>query len=154
MKRKAVYVDITFIKIVGYPSLGNGWNAGENRKIQETPIYAVAVWKGDEIVGHVPRYISTLCSLFIRHGGLVDSIVLGGRQYSRNLPPCLPQGRMEIRKSFTGKVSRLPIDPQNPQNFSTSNDLQYTVYSETSLKGDTSELWTPSTYVIVIRFRS
>ena len=28
---------------------------------------------------------------------------------------------------FTGKVSRLPVNPQKPQNFSTSNDLQYTV---------------------------
>ena len=37
--------------------------------------YAVALCKGGEIVGHVPRYISTidrtLCSLFIRHGGAV-----------------------------------------------------------------------------------
>ena len=44
--------------------------------------YAVAVCKGDEIVGHVPRYISTLCSLFIRHGGIVYSIVLEGRRPS------------------------------------------------------------------------
>jgi len=29
---------------------------------------------------------------------------------------------------FTGKVSRLPVDPQKLRNFSTSKDLQYTVY--------------------------
>ena len=28
--------------------------------------YAVAVLKGEEIVGHVPRYMSTACSLFMR----------------------------------------------------------------------------------------
>jgi len=28
---------------------------------------------------------------------------------------------------FAGKVSRLPTDPRKPRNFSTSNNLQYTV---------------------------
>ena len=28
---------------------------------------------------------------------------------------------------FTGKLSQLPINPQTPRNFSTSNDLQYTI---------------------------
>ena len=99
MKRTVAYVDITFIKIVGYPSLGNGWNAEEKQQIQET------MWKGDEIVGHVPRYISALCSLFIRHGGAVYSIVLGERRYSRDLP----QGGMEIpcRLHFVGNGREL-----------------------------------------------
>ena len=67
--------------------------------------YAVAMWKGDEIVGHVPRYISALCSLFIRHGGAVYSIVLGERRYSRDLP----QGGMEIpcRLHFVGNGREL-----------------------------------------------
>ena len=67
--------------------------------------YAVAVRKGDEIVDRVPRYISTLCSLFIRHGGAVYSIVLGGRRYSRDLP----QGGMEIpcRLHFVGNRGEL-----------------------------------------------
>ena len=30
---------------------------------------------------------------------------------------------------YTGKVSRLPVDSPKPQNFSTSNDLQYTVWA-------------------------
>ena len=33
--------------------------------------YAVAVLKGEEIVGHVPRYMSIACSLFMRRGGSV-----------------------------------------------------------------------------------
>ena len=36
MNRIAVYVNIMFIKIVGYPSLGNGWNVEENWETQET----------------------------------------------------------------------------------------------------------------------
>ena len=33
--------------------------------------YTVAVLKSEEIVGHVPRYISIACSLFMRQGGSV-----------------------------------------------------------------------------------
>ena len=33
--------------------------------------YSVAVLKSEEIVGHVPRYISIACSLFMRQGGSV-----------------------------------------------------------------------------------
>ena len=55
--------------------------------------YAVAVCKaGDEIVGHLPRNISTMCSIFIRRGGIINCTVSGRRQYSRDLP----QGGMEI----------------------------------------------------------
>ena len=56
-------------------------------------------------MGHVPRYISTLCSLFIRRGGAVYSIILGGQQYSRDLP----QGGMEIpcRLHFVGNIGEL-----------------------------------------------
>ena len=31
--------------------------------------YAVAVMRSGEVIGHVPRSISTLCSLFIERGG-------------------------------------------------------------------------------------
>ena len=43
-------------------------------------------------MGHLPRNISTMCSIFIRHGGIIYSTVSGRRQYSRDLP----QGGMEI----------------------------------------------------------
>ena len=67
--------------------------------------YAIAVCKGAEIVGHVPRYISTLCSLFIRRGGTLYAIVLGGRQYSKDLV----QGGMEVpcRLHFVGNGGEL-----------------------------------------------
>ena len=55
--------------------------------------YAVVVIKPRAgIVGHVPRYLSALCSVFIRRSGAVYCIVTGTRQYSRDLP----QGGMEI----------------------------------------------------------
>ena len=41
--------------------------------------YAVAVCKaGDEIVGHLPKNISTMCSIFIRRSGIIYCTVLGG----------------------------------------------------------------------------
>ena len=47
---------------------------------------------GRIIVGHVPRVISTLCSIFIRRGGSLVCVVTGTRQYSADLP----QGGLEI----------------------------------------------------------
>ena len=44
------------------------------------------------IIGHVPRKISALCSLFIRRGGVLKCCVDGSRRYSADLP----QGGMEI----------------------------------------------------------
>ena len=60
--------------------------------------YAVAVIKSRtkvvemEVVGHIPHYISTLCSLYIRKIGVVYCIVTGSCRYPRDLP----QGGMEI----------------------------------------------------------
>ncbi len=57
--------------------------------------YSVAVTKLDDgsIVGHLPRKISMLCSLFIRKGGSISCKITGSsRVYSRDLP----QGGLEI----------------------------------------------------------
>ena len=53
---------------------------------------AVAVKKGTTIVGHVPRKISTICSIFIRQGGTISCMVNGSRRYSSDLP----QGGLEV----------------------------------------------------------
>ena len=46
--------------------------------------YAFAVCKaGDEIVGHLPRNITTMCSIFIQHNGIIYCTVSGRQQYSR-----------------------------------------------------------------------
>ena len=44
------------------------------------------------VIGHVPRQISPLCSVFIRRGGSITCIVNGPRRYSADLP----QGGMEL----------------------------------------------------------
>ena len=54
--------------------------------------YAIKVLKNDEIVGHLPKKISMLCSLFIRRGGLIKCEITGSRRYSQDLV----QGGLEI----------------------------------------------------------
>ena len=54
--------------------------------------YAVAVTKDDAIIGHLPRRISKICSLFLRRGGSIQCRVSRSRQYSADLP----QGGLEI----------------------------------------------------------
>ena len=67
--------------------------------------YAVAVVKDGTTIGHLPRRISTLCSLFIRRGGIIHCNVSGNRRYSRDLV----QGGMEIpcQLTFVGKGREL-----------------------------------------------
>ena len=54
--------------------------------------FAVAVMKSGEIVGHVPRYLSCVCCMFLRRGGLMACHITGGRQHSKDLP----QGGLEV----------------------------------------------------------
>ena len=54
--------------------------------------YAVAVYKSEEMVGHVPRKISFLCAAFIRRGGTIYCTVQGSRRYSSDLA----QGGMQV----------------------------------------------------------
>lgn len=56
-------------------------------------LYAVAVkQKSGVTVGHLPKKISSVCSLFLRRGGLIWCTVRGSRQYSSDLE----QGGLEI----------------------------------------------------------
>jgi len=61
---------------------------------------AVAVKKlfdgSNTIFGHVPRHISSLCSVFIRRGGSITCVVNGPRQYSLDLP----QGGLELPRKL------------------------------------------------------
>ena len=54
--------------------------------------FAVAVMKHDTIVGHIPRTISAVCSLFLRRHGSITCQVNGSRRFSSDLP----QGGLEI----------------------------------------------------------
>ena len=49
-------------------------------------LYAVAVkQKSEATVGHLPKKISSVCSLFHRWGGLIWCTVSGSRRYSSDL---------------------------------------------------------------------
>ena len=54
--------------------------------------YAVAVMNGTHVVGHVPRKISFICHLFLRHSGMMVCKITGPRQYSTDLH----QGGLEV----------------------------------------------------------
>ena len=54
--------------------------------------YAVAVKKSETVIGHLPRKVARLCSLFLLRGGTIDCIVSGSRRYSADLP----QGGLEV----------------------------------------------------------
>ena len=51
------------IKVIGHPSLASDLYVKMSQLIQEIDMPAVTVCKaGDEIVGHLPRNIPTMCS--------------------------------------------------------------------------------------------
>jgi len=81
--------------IWGVPAVGEELNCYRELGNSHDP-YAVAVKKsiGGElrVVGHLPRIISAICSLFIRRGGSILCTVSGSRRYSSDLP----QGGLEI----------------------------------------------------------
>ena len=63
--------------------------------------YAVAVEKDGMIIGHLPRKVSRVSTLFLKKGGKISCTVTGGRRYSADLP----QGGLEIPCTvlFVGK---------------------------------------------------
>ena len=56
------------------------------------PFAVSVITTASTIVGHVPRRISSVCSVFLRRGELIFCRVIGTRQYSGDLP----QGGMEV----------------------------------------------------------
>ena len=42
--------------------------------------YAVAVEKEGTVIGHLPRKLSQVCSLFLRRGGTIECTVIGRRK--------------------------------------------------------------------------
>ena len=58
--------------------------------------FAVAVMKSREIVGHVPRSLSCVCSMFLQRGGSMACRITGGRQHSKDLP----QGGLEVLSTY------------------------------------------------------
>ena len=50
--------------------------------------YAVAVLKQGTVIGHLPRKISKVCSLFLRRGGSIRCTVTWSRRHPSDLPLC------------------------------------------------------------------
>jgi hypothetical protein len=57
----------------------------ENGNIQDP--FSVAVIDGTDVVGHVPKKISSICSMFLQRGGtILCEITSPNRRYSVDLP--------------------------------------------------------------------
>jgi hypothetical protein len=85
--------------IRGYHVYEAIWNTvcGEQLTCEREPSnsfnrYAVTVVRNRIIIGHLPRKIAKVCSLFMRRGGTLRCIASGKRRYSRDLQ----QGGLEI----------------------------------------------------------
>ena len=68
--------------------------------------FAVAVVRSGIIVGHAPRKISSVCSMFLRRGGTIICRVTGGRRYSEHLP----RGGLEVPCTLTLTGAHSDID--------------------------------------------
>ena len=86
-------------------------------------------------VGHIPRKISAICSIFIRHGGSITCVVNGSHRYSADLPqggleiPCILKFMAKIQ-SEAAKTEILFISALNIRSTGISEDSQMTSSSE------------------------
>ena len=89
--------------------------------------YAVSVTEGGTIVGHVPRAISAVCSLFLRRNGTILCEVTGTRRKSSDLP----QGGLEIpcKLIFAGTASDI-LKVRNLLQIAQSSGLKMTCMPE------------------------
>ena len=78
-------------KEVWTPFIGERLGCVRERSNREDP-FAVAMKRGNEVVGHVPRTISCVCTLFLRQRGSISCEVTGSRRRSVDLP----QGGLEL----------------------------------------------------------
>ena len=69
----------------------------KERRISFVDPFAVAVMKNGTIIGHVPRKISSVCSLFLDRNGSITCCVTGHKRYLHDLT----QGGIEIPCTLT-----------------------------------------------------
>ena len=75
--------------------------------------HAVAVKKGVTVIGHLPRKMSRVCSLFLRRGRDIHCTVTGRRQHSSDLPqggleiPCIIEFRHSAKPKEIAKLKKL-----------------------------------------------
>jgi len=68
--------------------------------------FAVSVMKDAVIVGHVPRRISSICSMFLLNDGTIKCEITGRRRYSRSIP----QGGLEVPCRLLFEGSKKYVD--------------------------------------------
>ena len=78
-------------KSVWHPTIGEELDC-RREVTNPSDRYAVAVVKDGTIVGHLPKKLSRLFSIFLRSGSVVRCLVTGARTYSADLP----QGGLEV----------------------------------------------------------
>ena len=71
-------------KDIWNPPVGETVDCEREDRNPEDP-YAVALRKDSVTVGHVPRTISCICTLFLRRGGIIVSTITGPRKHSDDL---------------------------------------------------------------------
>ena len=97
------------MRIRGYHVYKDIWDAAIGETLQckrekrnEKDRYPVADKRGEEVVGHLPKKFSRVCSLFLKRGGTISCTVTGTRRYSTDLS----QGGLEIPCNVTFKGTR------------------------------------------------
>ena len=77
-KQIAAYEDSMSIKIIRHLTLVSDLHICKTKSGNPRDQHVAVVCKGDEILGHVNRCISTICSISIRHGEIIYFKVSGG----------------------------------------------------------------------------
>lgn len=107
-------------------------------------LYAVAIKKGGEVIGHVPRKMSAACSLFLQLGGTLHCEVTDNhRRYSSDLPqggleiPCKFVFQCEVNKRLIPRVQKLvqsvpPIDLKRIESSTSASVLKRPQEEETT----------------------
>ena len=64
---------------------------------------AIALFRGDMKIGHIPMKISRLCNSFITRGGTIEAVVTGSIQFATDLP----QGGLDIPCKYFLQETRI-----------------------------------------------
>ena len=77
----------------GYHVYSDIWEASVGKELpcqhkheNGADAFSVTIKRSGVIVGHIPRNISLVCSLFLRRNGVMKIEMTGGRRYSADLP--------------------------------------------------------------------
>jgi len=93
---------------------------------------SVAVNRGTVVVGHVPRMLSTVCSIFICREGTISCRVNGSWRYSSDLP----QGGLEVPCILTFSTPDACVSEKTKKLVESSLALSVKVTVSTTSAGD------------------